>query len=353
LKKDQITEQKLHRNEEAKHALEISDGRDQEIAEQSQEEKWELEQLEQVEIDRQTEDQRWYSDYSDELKRIEKKAKDRKSELERLRAAACALEEANRLKIAEEEEIAQLKRALAAEEDNRRSNKIRARSSEKKSTRQEDEEWEGNFIAEEVSEEEEERPVRRGSRLKRNALGSPKRWDSTDEDEEDLQPMRSAKARMARRDPSSTSLRFQETECDSPEEEDDSAPPPSRKSPKVKRNPQISSRTVPLPHILEGLTTHFQEFMPMGPGSPSWSGPGSPMYMMPGMHSNPYFPMRYSSFPLPTGPYGYSVGMPGTGIGNVTTTNDTTTPPFKRKREYRNQHLSQPVGHNKRASPQN
>ena len=279
------------------------------------------------------------------MKRI-KEAKDRESDLERLRAAACELEEANRLKKAEEEKIAQLKRALASEEDNRRSNKIRARTSEKKSTRQEDEEWEGNFIAEEVSEEEEERPVRRGSRIKRNTLESPKRRlvaleYSTDDDEEDLQSTGSTKARMARRNLSSTSLRFQEKEYDSPEEEDDYAPPPSRKSPKVKRNPQTSSRTLPLPRISEDLTAHFhQEIMQMVPGSPPWSGPGSPIYV-PGMHSNP---MRYSSFPLSIGHYGYGLGMPGTG------STITTTPQFKRTRGYRDQHLPQYVGHNKRAS---
>jgi hypothetical protein len=139
---------------EEKHALEIT-ARDREIAEKFQE----LEQLKQVEINRQTEDKRWHSD---ELKKIE--TKDRKSELDRLRVAARELEEANRLMKAEEEEIAQLKRAPAAKEDNRRSNNIHARSSVKKISRQEDEvveeedeEWEAS------SKEEEERSVRRSS----------------------------------------------------------------------------------------------------------------------------------------------------------------------------------------------
>ena len=298
------------------------------------------------------------------------------------------LEEANRFKKAEEEEIAQLKRTLAAEEDNRRSNKIRAQSSEKKSPRQEDEvdeeedeEWEGTFIAGEASEQE-ERPVRRSSKVRRNALGLPNRRpvalkDSTDDDEEDLQSLRSSRLRSAHRKLSSTSLpegdlqsmgsakirmvrnlsktslRDQETEYEYTDEEDDYAPSPPRKSPKVKRKPQTSC-TLPLPHISDDLTAQFQEYMRMWPGSPHWSGSnsrsGSPMYM-PGMHSNPYFPTYCGSFPLPTGPYGYGVGMPGTvinaGIGNVTNTTmtNTTTPPFKRKRGHRNQHLSQPVGH--------
>ena len=95
----QIIEQTLHRNEEeVKHALEIRarDARDREIVDKFQEEEWEiskLEQLKQVEIDRQTEDQQWHSN---ELKKIEKERKYRKSELERLRVAARALEEESR-----------------------------------------------------------------------------------------------------------------------------------------------------------------------------------------------------------------------------------------------------------------
>jgi hypothetical protein len=82
---------------EEKHALEV---RDREIAEKFQKE----------------EDERWQD--------IEKETKGRKLELERLRVlvAARELKEEIRLLKAEEEmiEIAQLKRALAAEEDNRR-----------------------------------------------------------------------------------------------------------------------------------------------------------------------------------------------------------------------------------------
>ena len=72
---------------------------------------------------------------------------------------------------------------------------------------------------------------------------------------------------------SNTSLRVQETEDDYTDEEDDYAPPPPRKSPKVtvKRKLQTSSSAL-LPHISDDLTAQFQGFMPMGPGSPHWSG---------------------------------------------------------------------------------
>jgi hypothetical protein len=163
------------------------------------EEEWELEQLTRVEINRQTDNERWLSD---ELKKIEKETEDRKSELERLRVAVHELEEAKRLMKAEEEEIAQLKRALSAvKKDNRQSNKIRARPSEKQSSREED----GVDSEEAVSEKEEEQPMRRSSKVKKNASGSLKRWlvaveDFTDDDEEDLHSMsmRNAEARRIR-----------------------------------------------------------------------------------------------------------------------------------------------------------
>ena len=105
-KNDEISEQMLHRNEEdeVEHTLEIKarEARDREIAEKLQEEEWkvsESEQLKRVEINRQIEDA---------LKKVKKESKERKSELERLRAAI-RLTEA-------EEEIARLKQALADED---------------------------------------------------------------------------------------------------------------------------------------------------------------------------------------------------------------------------------------------
>ena len=147
-----------------------------------------------------------------------------------------------------------------------------------------------------VGTEEEERPVRRSSKV---TLGSPMRQpvalkDSTDDDDDDLQSLRSSRLRMAcwesssaslpegdlqsmsaktkmARNLSNASLRVQETEDDYTDEEDDYALAPPRKSPKVKRKPQTSSGTLPLPHTLDDLTAQFQGFMPMGPDSPHWS----------------------------------------------------------------------------------
>jgi len=264
------------------------------------------------------------------------------------------LEEANRLMKAEEEEIAQLKQALAAREDNRGSSKTRGRSSEKRSSRhevrvyeEEDEEWEGNFIVEAASSEEEvEQPVRRGSNAKRNVSGSPRRRlvpvDSTDDEGEDLQSLRSsrssrlrtsrrklssaslpeedfkssrsAKARMARRNLSSASLHrdVQDTEDDYTDEEDDYTPLPPRKSSKSKskRKPQTSSGNV------DDLMAQFQGFMPMGMGSPRRSGSNSRSGSPINIGGNPYFG---GSMSPPIGPYGY--GLPGTivnsGVGNI------------------------------------
>ena len=336
-KNDEISEQILHRNEEedeVKLALEIKarEAHDREIAEKFQNEEWEiskLEQLKQVEIKRQTEDEQWQSD---ELKKIEKETKNRKSELERLRATARELEKA-------EEEIAHLKRSLAVKEDNM----TRGRSSERRSSRQEVyeeedfDEWEGNFVVEEASEEELELPVRRGgSNAKRSTSGSPRRRlvpvDSTD-DEEDLQSLRnsrlgtsrrklssaslpeedfkssrSAKARMARRNLSSTSLHVHDTDEDYTDEEDDYTrlPPRRKKSPKPKRKPQSSSGS-----NLDDLTAQFQGFVPMGMGSPHRSGSnsrsGSPIYIG-------GIPMYGGS---PIGPYGMPGSIVNSGVGNI------------------------------------
>lgn len=283
---DQLSEQILHRNEEEEvnRALEIiaREARDHELAQQIHEEEEieklieisRLEQLNQAEIDCEDE-------LSEELKKIEKEAKDRRSELEQLRAAARAVEEANRLMKAEETEIARLKRTLAPEKDNRRCS---AQSSTKnKSSREEDEiddEQEGSFIVEEAtSEEEEERPVRRRSKAKKDRSRSPKRrpMDSTDEDEENYPHRQSPKTRTARRKPSS-SLRVEESDDESADDEDHT-PPPSRKGGKADRRPQsLPSRRRPLSEV-DDLMGQIKDFIPFGfYGSQSDSHLGSPMY---------------------------------------------------------------------------
>jgi Na+/H+ antiporter NhaD/arsenite permease-like protein len=230
------------------------------------------------------------------------------------------------------EGIAQLKRVLATKEDNRQSNGIRAQSSEKNGSIQEDEddeEWEGILVVEEASSEgEEEQPVRRSSKVKRDASGSPKRLflaveDSTGDDEEDLQSLRSlssrrrttrrklmhctstrsAKVKMARRKLLSAS---------DTDGEDGYAPSPPRKSRKVRHRPQTSSGS--LPRYEDDLMARFQGFTPMGPDSNSRSG--SPVYM-PGVRPNPYFPTYGPSFPTPIGPYGVGMPLINAGVGNI------------------------------------
>ena len=353
-KNDQLSEQILHRNEEE----DIREARDREDAGKIDEEEMEkvqqdisvLERLKQVEIDHQAGDEKWHSH---ELKRIEKETTDRQSELERLRLAANAVEIANRLKKAQEEEIAELKRKIAGEEDGRPT-LIHAQSSkdkrdsrrkveEEEEAEEEEEEWRASVIVEEAtSEEEEQVPMTRTSKLKRNSSKSPKRRPvaleySTDDDEEYLQPkrnsktktktarqklssnslreddlryLRTSKAKTPLRKASSASLRVPDTEDEST---DDEEPPPSRRSSKANRKPRSSSGS-PLRDVND-LISQAQSF---GLGGGFNSGPGSPMY-------NPYLPTYGASFSPPMGPYGYGVGMPGTvvnsGVGNITNTN--------------------------------
>ncbi|KAF8814514.1 hypothetical protein BYT27DRAFT_7326637 [Phlegmacium glaucopus] len=101
--------------------------------------------LMQVKIDQQARDDRWHSDQL-EIK-----------ELEDLQAA---LSLANRLKEAQEEEIAELRQKLVAKEDSRQTTTILASSEKKRSRRQdkaeEEEKWRGNVIVEATSDEEED-----------------------------------------------------------------------------------------------------------------------------------------------------------------------------------------------------
>ena len=197
------------------------------------------------------------------MKKIQKEAKDRKSDLERLRVAVRELEEA-------EEEIAQLKRALAAtsKEDNR------LYRQEGKVDDEKDEDCEGNSVVESeaASKEEEERPVRRSSKVKMNAPGSINRRlvavkNFTDDDDDDLHST-CVKSAEARRKLSSAFLR--EDDCLDTEEEVDYAPPP-----KAKRKCQTSSGA--RPRYADDLMARFQDFTPMGLGSNVRSSSGLPI----------------------------------------------------------------------------
>ena len=301
---------------------------------------------------------------NDELKKIEKEKKHQKSDMELLQAPSGSREFEDRLKNlnAGEKKFAQLKReltefAVKLEGNNGRNNNTQARSSEKKSSKQEGkvceedyEVWEGNFVVEEASSEEELERALRSSKAKRNASGSPKRRlvpvDSTDEEdlkpmrnsrlkasgspkrrlvpvdstdeEEDFLSMRSSRLRASHRtlssaslpeedikaglriarNLSSASLRVQEMD-----EEDKYALSPPRKSPKAKHKPHTSSGN------MDDLITQFQGFaLARGMGNPhrsrsaggSNSRSGPPSFL----HSNPYFPTRGRSESLspPKGP---------------------------------------------------
>ena len=175
---------------------------------------------------------------------------------------------------------------------------------------------EGNSLVdleEAASKEEEERPVRRSSKVKRNASGSLRSWLVAVKDLHST-CVRSAEARQKL---SSASL-CEDDYLDTDEEVDDYAPPPSKKSPKAKSKCQTSSST--RPRYADDLMAQFQDFTTMGLGSNTRSG--SPMYRdMPGVHSNLYFPTYGPAFSPSMGSYRYGVGMPGltvnVGIGNI------------------------------------
>jgi hypothetical protein len=263
------------------------------------------ERLKQHEVDYQAEDER---EHSEELKEHEKD-KNRPSELERLRAAVRAVEMANRLKKEEEDEMAELRRTIAA---GRRSITPQVQPSKDKtsSTQEDDSEFE----------DEKERRRKKEDELgrKTNPRRSPKRphraLETFTDDEKELHKI--SKTRTARRN---TPLHFEETEEDLSTDEEKFPPP--KKGPKVARNPQIPPGS--LPREVDDLMAQFQGFgTPLGSAgsSPHGSRSGSPMYYSP--YGSPLPP------PMPPNGYGYGYGygygggVPGTvvntGVGNVT-----------------------------------
>ena len=313
---NELSEQVFHRNEEedeVKHTLEIRarEARDREIAEKFQDEEWEiskLEQLKQVEINRQNDDGGWHFD---ELKKIEKESKNRKSELRRLRAAARELQEANRL-MKGEEEIAQLLEKTSLEEELELPASVRSSKAKRNASRSPKK----RLVPVDYKDDEEDalqylrssRPRTSRRKLSLASASLP---------EGDFMSMRSAKARMAPRNLSRTSLHVQETKDDCTEDEDsedDCASLSPRKGRKAKRKPQNSSGNV------DDLMSQFLGFMPVGLGSGSnLARSGSPGYIG-GVHPNPYIPTYGGSISPPiVGPYGY--GLPGlivnSGVGNI------------------------------------
>jgi hypothetical protein len=264
-----------------------------------------LEQLKRVEIDYYAEDERGH--HSEEMK-IEKDNRDRKSELERLRAAVSAVEMANHLNPVEEE-TAELRRKTAA---GRRSTTLPAQSwckNKKISTQRDEVEDEGGWERKEA--EGIERPVKPTSKIKMNPYKPPRRLhepskNSTD-DEEQFQ--RTAHQKFS-------SMHIEETEDQLTDEE---KPPPPKKSSKVNRKPHLP------PHEVDDLIVQFQGFgMPLR-DNPHEGRSGLPMPI----YSSPYgSPFPSSMAPYGYAPYGYGYGYGGggagsvvnTGVGNITNT---------------------------------
>lgn len=372
-KNDQLSEQILHRNEEEdfKRALEVTalEATDREEARiRTENAITVLDRMKQVEIDHQAGDERWHSD---ELKRIEEETRHRQSELERLRA----IEIANRLKKAQDEEIAELRRKIAANEDSQRSTMIQVQSSTKKGNRpriedSEEEEWRGTVLVEAATSEEEEevrQPVRKNSKVKMNPSKSPSRrsvtLDSADDNDEnsrssnsriktarrtssktfrvqeteegstdeDLRSLRSSKVKTARQKSSKASLRVEESEEEFTD--DDYEPPPPRKNPKVNRSSK--TKAARREETEDESTYDEEDYVPPPPrknskvNGPPRSSSGSPFREVDdlmaqihgftasglgrsGSNSRPRSPMYPPQYGSPfSPPYGYGIGVPG------------------------------------------
>ena len=334
LKLGKLSEQIRNRNgEDIKRILEITarEARDLEETERIQLEVVKKistqEHLKQLEIDHLAEDER---EHLEEVK----KRKDRRSELERLRAAARAVE-------MEEEEVVELRRKIAAgrpsitpqaqPSKNKRSSTQDDKFEDEKDWRRKEEDKLGrktnprrsprgpHRTLESFTDDEEE-PLRR-SKMRRkeedklgrktNSRRSPRGPHGTLETStDDEEPLRRLKMRT-RRELSGTPPHFEETEDQSTDEEES---PPPKKNPKIARKPQIPPGSPP--HEVDDLMAQFQGFgTPLG-SSPHGSRSSSPMRYLP---YGP--PLPPSMAPVGHG-YGYGGGVPGTivntGVGNIT-----------------------------------
>jgi hypothetical protein len=334
LKLGKLSEQIRYRNgQDIKRVLQITahEARELEETESIQEQELKvvkkistLEHLNQLEIDHQTEDGR---EHSEELKK-RAKGKDRQSDLERLRAAARAVQMANRLKKAEEEEMAELRRIIAAggrnsmpqaqPSKNKRSYTQEDESEDEKDWRRKEQEELGRKAnsrrsparphgAESFTDDEEPLGKSKMRTARHGALES-----STDDEEESP---RKSKTRKARRKLSRTPPHSEESEDQSTDAE--KSPPPN-KGPKIARKPQNPPGSPPRDGDVDDLMAQFQRFgTPLG-SSPHGSRSGSPMY---------YPPYGY---PLPSSmaPNGYGGSVPGTSPQGSGTSSPMYYPPY-------------------------
>jgi len=239
LKLGKFSEQIRYRNgEDDKRVLEVTarQARDPEETESIHEQETKISHLKQFEIDER--------EHSEELK----KSEDRRSELERLRADVRALEMANRLKKAEEEEILELRRKIAA---SRRNTFPQAQPSKNKRSSTSLDESEN-----EKAEEESERKA--NPRESTGGLDTVLETFTNDDSEEPL-----------RRKLSNSPPHFEETENQSTDEEKS---PPPKKSPKGA--PKADSQ-------VDDLMAQFQKFVANLGSIPHGSRSSSQMYYPP------------------------------------------------------------------------
>ena len=312
-KNDQLSEQILHRNEEAdlNRAPESTarSTRDHEMAEKINEEEIpELGGPTQVEISHHvdSEDERW--DF-DELERIEKEARDRQSELKRLRASAKEIETAKRLKKAQEE-IAKLRQKTGHEEDNRRTT-IQGESSKRKNSPKRykrEEERGGDVTIEIITEDDVEgRPAKRSSKARRKPSKSPKKQPVTLEESSDDSVEVLESPEILRRKLSGISLRVEDTEDESSDDDELEDDRHSRMGPKVNRKPHNSSRN-PL-RDADDLMAQMNGFMPFG-----WNSHGGSSMYTRNTHCDPYLSTLWVE------PCAFSgLGIVNSGLGNLTT----------------------------------
>ena len=270
-KGDQLSEQLSHLNDNEDHEARYWKQADDIYCEEESKTVKEIPEPRRVKHDIQAQ-----AEDFDKLKKNHEEMIDRQSGVERLRVA---VEKAKLLKKAQDEEIAKLKRKIAAGEDNQRHATIQAQSSkEKKSQRRQDEaEVEDErrvnlmpMVAEENTlEGEVQQPVRRSPKVMNTSKASRR------EDMDDIRSLNS-KLRTTRLTPSNTSRHVEETEEESPEEESpekestaeeaEYKPPRPRRNPKVNRKPQSPSSASPRHDVDDQWRNQFQGFASSGMG---------------------------------------------------------------------------------------
>lgn len=208
-----------------------------------------------------------------------KKKKDRRLELERLRADVRALE------MAEEEEILELRRKIAAA--NRRNTLPMAQPSKNKRS---------TTLLDAFEDEREEEELERKANPRRSPGGPHRTSETFTDDDSEVEPPRRSKMKSAGRKLSSTPPQNEDAENQSTDEENS---PPPKTSPKVAGKPDTPQ--------VDDLMAQFQRFVSHLGSNPHGSH-GSPMYYPP--YGSP------PPTPVPNN-YGYGYGYGGVAPGRA------------------------------------